>query len=198
MFCSKCGQEIPEGTKICGNCGTDNSVGKQFSDEASDALHTAGENISSAFDDVKATISNNGVPVMGERLDSERSFWTYFFLSLITCGIYGIYYTYKLMLDVNVACDGDGETFDTSLGMFYLLTYVTCGIYMLVMMYKTVARLNNNAPRYGLSFKEDGTTYLLWTLLGAFLCCVGPYYAIYFTIQNSNALCGAYNAQNGL
>ena len=50
-----------------------------------------------------------------------------------------------------------------------------------------------NAPRYGLSFQENGTTILLWYLIGLLLCGIGPYVAMHFLIKNTNAICDAYN-----
>ena len=58
-------------------------------------------------------------------------------------------------------------------------------------------RLAANAPRYGLNFQENGTTVLLWYLVGALLCGIGPYVAMHFLIKNSNALGVAYNRSIG-
>ncbi|MGN0967817.1 MAG: hypothetical protein ACI4O3_00990, partial [Oscillospiraceae bacterium] len=58
--------------------------------------------------------------------------------------------------------------------------------------------LASNAPRYGLNFQENGTTVLLWYLVGALLCGIGPYVAMHFLIRNTNSICAAYNQANGL
>lgn len=47
-------------------------------------------------------------------------------LSLITCGIYGIYWEYCIVQDSNTASN---EPYATSGGMVILLSIVTCGIY---------------------------------------------------------------------
>lgn len=46
-------------------------------------------------------------------------------LSIVTCGIYGIYWFICLNNDTNTA----SNTFGTSGGVAFLLTLVTCGIY---------------------------------------------------------------------
>lgn len=51
--------------------------------------------------------------------------------------------------------------------------------------------------RYGVSIQENGTTYLLWTLVGIFLCGVGPFIALYQALRNMNVLCAGYNRHNG-
>ena len=53
-------------------------------------------------------------------------------LSIITCGIYGIYWLVCLVDDLNVA---SGRTGDTSGGMVFLLSLITCGIYGIYWMY---------------------------------------------------------------
>ena len=59
-------------------------------------------------------------------------------------------------------------------------------------------RLAANAPRYGITFQENGTSVLLWYLVGALLCGIGPWVAMHILIKNTNALAAAYNARNGL
>ena len=58
----------------------------------------------------------------------ERNIVTCIILSIITCGIYGIYWEICLVNDLNVAADTPN---DTSGGMVFLLSIITCGIYML-------------------------------------------------------------------
>lgn len=79
-----------------------------------------------------------------------------------------------------------------------LLSIVTCGFYGFYWYYSLGNRLAENAPRYGMNFQENGTTVLLWYLVGAFACGIGPFVAMYIIIKNTNALCGAYNYQNGI
>lgn len=138
---------------------------------------------------------SNGAPVM--RLKDDRGILSYILLNIITCGIYGYYFIYKMARDVNVACDGDGEN-TAGLGMFLLLSIITCGFYAYYWYYKLGNRLCANAGRYGLTFQENGTTVLLWCVIGLLLCGIGPFIAMYILIKNTNLICGAYNRQNGL
>ena len=54
-------------------------------------------------------------------------------LSIVTCGIYGIYWMIKLNDEINALA---GEPYATSGGMVFLLSIVTCNIYNLYWMYK--------------------------------------------------------------
>lgn len=129
-------------------------------------------------------------------VDSNRSLVKYILLTLVTCGIYGLYFFYKLSKDVNVICAGDGKKTAGMLKL-YLLSLITCGIYMYVWYYGLGNRLAENAPRYNLNFQENGTTVLLWVLFGSFLCGIGPFVAMHIIIKNTNALASAYNAAVG-
>ena len=44
---------------------------------------------------------------------------------------------------------------------------------------------------------ENGTTVLLWLIFGSFLCGIGAFVAMHILIKNTNAICNAYNVQNG-
>ncbi len=128
---------------------------------------------------------------------TDRSIWMYVLLSIVTCGIYSYYFVYKLAEDVNDLCEGDGEN-TSGIVAFILLGMVTCGIYTIVWWYKLANRLQANGPRYNVPIQENGTTYLLWVLLGSLLCGLGPFIALNFVIQNTNKLSVAYNQYNGL
>ncbi|MDE7218466.1 MAG: DUF4234 domain-containing protein, partial [Oscillospiraceae bacterium] len=131
------------------------------------------------------------------RLKADRSLIAYILLTFITCGFYSWYFIYALARDVNAACAGDGKS-TAGLIKLVLLSMITCGFYGLYWYYALGNRLAANAPRYGLNFQENGTTILLWQLIGALLCGIGPLVAMHIIIKNTNALCGAYNYQHGI
>ena len=131
-----------------------------------------------------------------QTVKTDRSLLMYIVLSLITCGIYAWYFIYSLARDVNIMCREDGQKTGGLLA-FILLSIITCGFYSLYWMYCLGNRLAANAPRYGMNFQENGTTVLLWYLVGAFLCGIGPYVAMHILIKNANALGVAYNHSIG-
>ena len=140
----------------------------------------------------------NGAPQWGgQRLQTDRSLVMYILLSIVTCGIYAYYFIWKLASDVNVACEGDGKK-TPGLVTYILLSIVTCGIYSYYWMYSIGNRLQENAPRYGMSFSENGTTILMWQIFGMLLCCLGPFFAMNILITNTNRICLAYNQKFGL
>ena len=197
MFCSHCGKEIQPGTKFCPACGADVSAQTKVVDSANKAFKAAEGELNSAVNEVRDTIQKGDAAGAGERLTDNRGLISYILLSVITCGIYSYYFIYKMAHDVNIACSGDGEE-TGGLLQYVLLSIVTCGLYSLYWEYKLGNRLASNAPRYGLSFAENGTTVLVWRLLGALLCVVGTFVGTNILIKNSNMICNAYNRYNNL
>ena len=203
MFCSNCGTEVPEGTNNCPNCGAPISTGAKVNDMvnnaadmAKSAFSSAGESLGNAFADIKNDFTNSGYVPTGGPLKTDRSLVAYILLTIITCGIYGYYFVYTMARDVNVACEGDGEQ-TSGLLVFILLSFITCGFYAYYWYYKLGNRLCANAPRYGMAFQENGTTILLWCVVGLIACGIGPFVGMYILIKNTNAICAAYNRENG-
>ncbi|MCI6553647.1 MAG: DUF4234 domain-containing protein [Lachnospiraceae bacterium] len=83
-------------------------------------------------------------------------------LSLVTFGIYAIYWFICLTNDTNTVTKTDG----TSGGMALLLTFVTCGIYCFYWMYKQGEKLDQAKAAQGLPSGNSGVLYLVLTFLG--------------------------------
>lgn len=123
----------------------------------------------------------------------RRDFIVMILLSFLTCGIYGIIFWYGYSDDTNKLCYGDGKETMNYL-VVILLSLVTCGIYYWIWLYQLANRLKDNAPRYGCNLNEDGTTILLWMIVGSLLCGFGTLYAQYLLVRNMNALADSYNS----
>lgn len=130
------------------------------------------------------------------KVKEDRSLLMYILLTIVTCGIYSYYFLYSIAQDANVICAEDGKKTD-GLVMFIVLSFVTCGIYAWIWYYNLGNRLAENAPRYGLTFTENGTTILMWQIFGALLCGIGPFIAMNILINNMNRLAHAYNNGQG-
>ena len=123
---------------------------------------------------------------------NDRSLGKYILFTLLTCGIYGIIFMVDYIRDVNIVCNGDGEETPGYLKLV-LLTLVTCGIYSFFFYYNLGNRLQRNGQRYGMMITENGSTLLLWMILGSCIA-VGPFIAWNIMITNLNALANAYNS----
>lgn len=126
-------------------------------------------------------------------IKNDRNFWMYLLLTIITCGIYGIVFFWYVCQDLNTLGNGDGQESPNYI-VVMLLGIITCGIYTFYWYYKQGNRLQTIIQRYGANTNENGTTYLLWILLGSFIG-IGPFVAQYLFIKNLNTAANLYNGQ---
>ena len=99
---------------------------------------------------------------MGVGAFPERNLAMAIILTIITCGIYALYWEYTLTEDSNKISN---EPNPTSGGMVVLLGIVTCGIYTLYWMYKRGELIDNYNMQRGL---PSGSNSIIYLLLGVF------------------------------
>ena len=90
----------------------------------------------------------------------RRSIAMCIILSLVTCGIYGIYWFVVLTDDANTLLN------NTSGGVAFLLSLVTCGIYGLYWAYKQGEKIDEAKTARGIMSSNSGIIYLLLTIFG--------------------------------
>ena len=90
-------------------------------------------------------------------------------LTFVTCGIYGIYWLYCMISDINTI-SGDSDSMSPI--VVILLSFVTCGIYLLFWVYKAGALLDQKAVESGRASESRAMIYLILTLffLGIVTC----------------------------
>lgn len=103
----------------------------------------------------------------------ERNIALCIIFTLLTCGIYGIYWMIVLNDEMLDALGENG----TSGGMVFLFSLITCGIYGLYWIYQMGSRVDRLHERYGRYSSSSGILYLLVSLFGLQI-------VIYAIIQN--------------
>ena len=132
MYCTNCGRKIENGERYCPYCGTKTFDEHEFNQQN----------------------ANFNIP--------RRSIPVCIILSIITFGIYGIYWLYCLANDVNTLT---GE--EESSGFKVLaLSIITLGLYELYWLYKVGVRLSNFQAYQG--EMVDSYRALVYLLLGIF------------------------------
>lgn len=116
--------------------------------------------------------------------------WVGVAVSLLANNMYRLYFYYRLSLDVNTVCEGDGKETESYV-IAFVLNLVTFGIYQLYWSYKLAQRLHANAPRYGFKMMETGKEIVVLNIF-----CFG-YIAAWELIKNMNKIAKVYN-QSGL
>ena len=115
-------------------------------------------------DNIQKTDIMNSYLFKGEFVMIERrNIAVCIVLTLVTCGIYGIYWIVCLTNDVNTV---SGDVNGTSGGMVVLLTIVTCGIYGIYWAYKQGEKLDFTKNNRGVPSSNSGVLYLILQIFG--------------------------------
>ncbi|MBE7018865.1 MAG: DUF4234 domain-containing protein [Ruminococcaceae bacterium] len=182
--------------KFCQHCGAQNAPDAVFCCGCGARMDAPGPSTSYGHPGYgqpvynQPTYASTGAP--RRPIQTDRSLFMYILLTIVTCGIYGYVFIYKLAQDTNDMCFEDGEK-TAGLGMYLLLSIVTCGFYSYYWLYKVQNRFQAAGMRYGVPITENGTTVLMWYLFGALLCGIGPFIAMNIILTTANKLATAYN-----
>ena len=117
-YCTKCGNELKSKDLYCSKCGT--KVEKEIK-EAKEVKNTNSEEIDSNF-----TIN-------------KRDIATQIILTVITCGLYSLYWIANITDDVNSLNDD----YSISGITVVLLSILTCGLYLIYWNYDMGRKLYN-------------------------------------------------------
>ena len=134
MFCPNCGRQIPDSSLFCPDCGASTGSG-------SNSQQNTGQDQPYQNQQPYGQQSRQyqGEPVYSGTVIGDttgivpRNIALAIVLSIITCGIYGIYW---FVVMTNEANQLSGRTNETSGGLAFLLTLITCGIYGWYWAYK--------------------------------------------------------------
>lgn len=140
MFCRNCGQPMNDDQAVCLNCGVAKNTGKKYCPncgkeiQAEEAVICVGCGVS-----LKETTENENASVDADAALKvrPRELVKAIILTIVTCGIYGIYWYVSLTNEMNMLCK---ENNDKSGGTCFLLTLVTCGIYGYIWSYRYGAK----------------------------------------------------------
>lgn len=160
-FCPNCGAQYSDQYGFCEKCGTplvqpDNTQFNQQYDY-------------NAYNHYYNNRANMGI--------QPREIAITVLLSIVTCGIYGIYWMIKMNDEVNLLA---GETNALSGGMVFLFTLITCGIYGWFWLYKMGERCERIKG-------VPGDLPIVYLLLGIFGLSIVSYCLIQDTINKAVA-----------
>jgi len=97
----------------------------------------------------------------------QRSVGIAILLSIITCGIYGIYWLIMLNDETNYVSGHQQD--GTSGGVVFLLTLVTCNIYGYYWAYKQGERIDNAKNARGIPSSNSNVLYLILAIFGLYI-----------------------------
>ena len=119
----------------------------------------------------------------------KRSLLGYIGLTIITCGLYHYYWIYVTTQDIN---DISGrKVADPAIAL--LLSLVTCGIYQFYWYYIVGNEMQESSNAMGVNIKENGTTYILFILLGMVTFGITSLIAYFMFFKNMGICVDYYN-----
>ncbi len=165
MYCKNCGGQLNENQEICLACGVATGHGNQYcqncgkpvSAEAEFCMNCGAKLRKSAPANANGTASH----VNHEALNTieQRDLVKAIVFSILTCGIYSIYWFIVLTDEVNRL---SGHENDVSGGLSFLLTLVTCGIYAYFWAYT----MGNKVDEINGTKNSTSIIYLVLELFG--------------------------------
>ncbi len=173
MFCPNCGSEIAEGTKFCSNCGatlTDDIAAAGNAAETSTETYTGAgadntgeENVQrvEAYTDYSSNYGAANDVIFGN--GTNRNIVLCIIFTIISCGIYGLYWMYVLNEEINSL---SGKENATSGGLVILFTIITCGIYGLYWYYVMGERTDEIKKRLNMNASGSNILFLILGLIG--------------------------------
>ena len=98
----------------------------------------------------------------GDIMIKERNIVVAILLSIVTCGIYGIYWFIVMTDDVSKA----NEDPDFSGVKAFVFTLITCGIYGIYWNYKVGKEMYEANQKHGINASDNSMLYLILSIFG--------------------------------
>lgn len=165
MFCKNCGAEMSDGQLFCAKCGTKAESQSNACPNCKNPIEPGASFCASCGAPVNeptksSPFESNSAPIpafAGAKIQ-PRSLVTAIILSIVTCGIYGIYWFVCLTNEMNRL---SGRPNDTNGGTAFLFSLITCGIYSYFWAYKMGEKRDVIA-------RENGSSNILYLVLTIF------------------------------
>ena len=153
MFCPQCGANVPNSASFCSSCGSALSQSTPAYQAQPVVVTQVYQNPTSGYQQGNYGYAANQwqpatTPELGgpaRKIDTNRGILKYLIFTLLTFGIYGMWFIYKMAQDMNTMCEDDDQNTGGLLA-FILLSFITLGIYAIYWWYKIAERTYVNAP----------------------------------------------------
>lgn len=172
-FCFKCGKELDDSAVFCSGCGanqqlnttstTDDNVNTNTNNDTATTTQQQSTQTTSNEQTTYTTNTQSNTNGYTRPLVENRSIALAIILSIITCGIYGLFWYAFMTNDANKV---SGEYDSTSGGLTILYSLLTCGLYKIYWSYKVGKQLYNAGSNYGKDISDNSILYLILSLFG--------------------------------
>lgn len=157
-YCPNCGKEIVEGALFCDSCGTKLESSIKTSNEVKRENPYTDYLPENRFPNggSQNSYTNNRVIV------PNRSIPMAIILSLVTCGVYSLYWFVVMTDEANSVSD---ET-ATGGALSLVLSLVTCGVYVIYWNYQMGKKLYEAGLKKNIAISDNSVLYLILSLFG--------------------------------
>ena len=172
-FCFKCGKELDDSAVFCSGCGANQQLNTTSTTDDNVSTNTNNDTTATTKQQPAKTTSNEQTTYTTNTqsntngytrsLVKNRSIALSIILSIITCGIYGLFWYAFMVDDANKV---SGEYDSTSGGLTILYSLLTCGLYKIYWSYKVGKQLYNAGSNCGKDISDNSILYLILSLFG--------------------------------
>lgn len=127
-------------------------------------------------------------------LKTNRGLFKFIIFSILTIGIYSLYFIHAVAHDVNTACEGKDTRHTMGLLAYFFLNIITFGIFGLIWNVTVCNRMHDRIENAGEKSEVSGLSWFLWNYLGALLFGIGILVAQYKLIHALNHVNSVYNS----
>ena len=134
----------------------------------------------------------NSAPLI--QLRTNRGLAKFFFLSLITFGIYGIVVLSHISTEINtIATKHDLKKTMHFCLIYFIFSWLTLGIVPVVWYHRISDRIGIELMRRGITYSFGAGTFWGWCFFGSLLFGIGPLVYIHKMMKAMNLLAADYN-----
>lgn len=171
-FCFKCGKELDDSAVFCSGCGASQQLNTTSTTDDNVSTNTNNDTTTPKQQPTQTTSNEQTTYTTNTQsntngytrsLVKNRSIALSIILSIITCGIYGLFWYAFMVDDANKV---SGEYDSTSGGLTILYSLLTCGLYKIYWSYKVGKQLYNAGSNCGKDISDNSILYLILSLFG--------------------------------
>lgn len=118
----------------------------------------------------------------------QRSFLSFILLTLITCGLYAIFWAYQTASETNTIFKSN----DSDPVLYALLAFFLMPVYVCIMAQK----IHKNAYKVGVHVERTWVFHMLMWVLSPLTCGISSFFSYYYLINDFNLISFAYNNSN--
>jgi len=130
------------------------------------------------------------------KLPTDRSMWKLMLLSILTLGLYNIFFFIPFSFDIDKVAPKEDRSKTVNFLFAYVLALFTFAIVLDVWHYSIASRVEEALHKRNIDYEFGTTDFWGWFFFGS-LILIGPFVYFHKLCKAMNLLCAAYNEETG-